>query len=52
MRLRDDIKEVKTSNKMFVLANKSRHISKMEKDEYNKLLQGNITKTYKKLNGS
>ena len=51
MRLRDDIKEIKVSNKMFVSADKSRHIYKMEKDEYNKLLRHNITKTYKKSNG-
>ena len=51
MRLRDDIKEIKASNKMFVSANKSRYFYKMEKDEYKKLLQDNITKTYKKSNG-
>ena len=51
MRLRDDIKEIKASNKTFVSADKSRHIYKMEKDEYKKLLQDNITKTYKKSNG-
>ena len=47
MRLRDDIKEIKASNQMLVLADKSRHINKMEKDEYKKLLQDTITKTYK-----
>ena len=51
MKLRDDIKEIKASNKVFVSADKSRHIYKMEKDEYNKLLRHNITKTYKKSNG-
>ena len=51
MKLRDDIKEIKASNKVFVSADKSRHIYKMEKNEYKKLLQDNITKTYKKLNG-
>ena len=51
MRLRDDIKEIKTSNKMFVSANKSRYIYKMGKNEDNKLLGDNITKTYKKWNG-
>ena len=51
MKLRDDIKEIKASNKVFVSADKSRHIYKMEKDEYKKLLQDNITKTYKKSNG-
>ena len=51
MKLRDDIEEIKASNKVFVSADKSRHIYKMEKDEYKKLLQDNITKTYKKSNG-
>ena len=50
MKLRD-VKEIKTSNKMFVSADKSRHIYKMEKDAYKKLLQDSITKTYKKSNG-
>ena len=51
MKVHDDIKEIKASNKVSVSADKSRHIYKMEKDEYKKLLQDNITKTYKKLNG-
>ena len=50
MTLPDDIKEIKASSEMFVSADKSRHIYKMEKDEYNKLLQDNISKTYKKSN--
>ena len=50
MRLRDDIREIKASNMMFVSANKSRHIFKMGNDEDKKLLRDNITKTYKKLN--
>ena len=51
MRLRDDIKQIKASNMMFVAANKSRHIYKMEEDEYKKLLRNSTTKTYKKSNG-
>ena len=51
MRLRDDIKQIKASNMMFVSANKSRHIYKMEEDEYKKLLRNSTTKTYKKSNG-
>ena len=51
MRQRDDIKEIKASNKMFVSANKSRRIYKMKKDKYKKFLRDNITKTYKKSNG-
>ena len=51
MRLRDGIKEIKASNKTFVSADKSRHIYKMEKDEYKKFLGDNITEAYKKSNG-
>ena len=51
MTLPDGIKEIKASSEMFVSADKSRHIYKMEKDEYKKLLQDSITKTYKKSNG-
>ena len=36
---------------MFVSADKSRHIKKMEKDEYKKLLRDNITKKYNMSNG-
>ena len=48
IKLRDDINEIKASNKIFVSADKSRHIYKTEKDEYNKMLIDSITKTYKK----
>ena len=49
-KLKEDINEIKTSDKMFVAADKSRHIYKMEKQQYTKLLTENITKTYKKSN--
>ena len=49
-KLREDINEIKNSNKIFVPADKSRNIYKMEKEQYNKLLHENITKTYKKIN--
>ena len=49
-KLKEGINEIKTSDKMFVGADKSRHISKMEKQQYPKLLTENITKTYKKSN--
>ena len=49
--LRDDIKEIKASNKRLVSADKSGNIYKIEKDEYKKLLRDDITKTYKKSNG-
>ena len=47
-KLKEDINEIKNSNKIFVPADKSRNIYKMEKEQYNKLLHENITKTYKK----
>ena len=49
-RLRDDIKEIKASIKMFVSDYKLRHICKMEKAEYRKLLQDHIAKIHKKSN--
>ena len=49
-KLNNDINEIKTRDKVFVAADKSRHIYKMEKDQYKKLLKENITKTYKKSN--
>ena len=51
-KLKEDINEIKNSNKIFVPADKSRNIYKMEKEQYNKLLHENITKTYKKTNKS
>ena len=44
------IEVIKASNKMFISADKSRHIYKMEKEEYKKLLQDNITGIHKKSN--
>lgn len=47
-KLKSDIDEIKKSDKVFVSADKSRNIYKMEKDQYQKLLTENVTKTYKK----
>ena len=41
--------EIKTSDKIFVVAGKSRHIYKIKK-QYTKLLTENITETYEKSN--
>ena len=49
-KLKEDINEIKTSDKVFVAADKSRHIYKMDKQQYAKLLTENVTKTYKKSN--
>ena len=49
-RLRRDIQTIKETNSILVAADKSRNIYKMSKDDYNKNLVENITKTYKKSN--
>ena len=46
--LNEDIKQIKGDSKIFVPADKSRNIYKMDKETYEKLLHENITKTYKK----
>ena len=48
--LKKDIKMIKSNNKVFVPADKSRNIYKLENDEYSKLLKENVTKTYKESN--
>ena len=47
-KLKNDINGIKTCNKILVSADKSRNLYKLEKDQYQKLLKENITKTYKK----
>ena len=49
-KLRSDIQKVNASDKVLVFAEKTRNVYQMEKDEYEKLLRENITKTYKKAN--
>ena len=44
-KLKVEINEIKSSDKIFVAADKSKHIYKMEKQQYTKLLTENITKT-------
>ena len=46
--LQKGIQSIKSSNKMFVAANKTTNIYKMDVDNYKKLLRDNITSTYKK----
>ena len=41
-------KIVKQSKNLFISADKSTNINTMEKDDYNRCLRENITKTYKK----
>ena len=47
-KLQEDIKIVRQSKNLFILADKSTNIYTMEKDDYNRHLKENITKTYKK----
>ena len=49
-KLKENINEIKTSDKMLLAAEKSWHIYKMEKQQYIKLLTRDITKTYEKSN--
>ena len=48
--LNHDITEVRNSNKVILPADKIRNLYKMEKEDYNKFLSENITKTYRKSN--
>ena len=45
--LNEDIKQIKRDSKIFVPADKSRNIYKMDREISEKLLHENITKTYK-----
>ena len=46
--LRNDISEIRNTEKVIRRADKTPNLYKMEKDDYNKYLTENITKTYKK----
>ena len=46
--LKDDVKVVNNTKEVLVNVDKSTNTCKMNKDEYNKYLTENITKTYKK----
>ena len=48
-KLKSDINEIKTCNKILVFADKSRNLYKLEKDQYQKLLKENITKSIGKI---
>ena len=51
-RLKNDIRSIHSSEKVFVFANKTKNIYEMEKSHYEKLLTDNITKTYKQSNNN
>ena len=48
MRMQNDIKNIKDSNKVYVPADKTSNIYKVDKQEYDRILTNSITKTYKK----
>ena len=47
--LKEDIKVIKKSKKIFVFTDKTSNIYQIEKDEYNKLTTDGITSAYKKV---
>ena len=48
-KISSDIRNIRTSDKLFVPADKTTNYYKMDSPSYNKLLQKNITKTYEKI---
>ena len=46
-KFQEDIEIIKQSKNVFISADKSTNIYTMEKDDYNRYLRENITKTYK-----
>ena len=47
-KLKDDLKKVKTSGKIMVFADKTTNMYEMSKEDYVKLINDNVTKTYQK----
>ena len=50
--LRNDIRQIRRSNNLFIPAEKSRNIQKVSKASYEHMMQENVTKTYKKCNAN
>ena len=48
--LNNNIREIHRINNLFIYADKSRNIYRINKTRYDQLMRGNITKTYKKCN--
>ena len=48
--LGNDIRQIRRSNNLFILAEKSRTIQEVRKASYELMMQENVTKTYKKCN--
>ena len=51
-RLKNDIRSIQLSKRVFVFTDKTRNIYEMEKSHYKKLLTDSITKTYKQSNNN
>ena len=49
-KLKDDINQVRASNKTMTFADKTSNMYRLNKDEYDKLINNSITSTYKKAN--
>ena len=49
-KLKDDIKNITSINKVFVPADNSRNIYELENEQYSELLRENVTKTFEKSN--
>ena len=47
-KLKDDLKDIKTEEKVIVAADKTRNYYKIEREKYKELLNNNLTKDYKK----
>ena len=51
-KLKRDLTEIRSSNSLFVFADKTKNIYKLSTDQYEKLLTENITKCYQKCDDS
>ena len=48
--LRNDIRQIRRSNNLFISVDKSRNIYKVSKPSYERMMHKNVTKTCKKCN--
>ena len=52
LKLDEDIKNIKSSKKMFISVDKTQNFYEIENEDHEKILFENVTKTYKKANPS
>ena len=50
LKLNEDIKNIKSSKKMFISADKTQNFYEIKREDHEKILYENLTKTYKKAN--